>query len=380
MKPIRMVMLLIVVGLLGVACGSGTSSVLLPPPFTGGSFPLNTQDTTTYGPAWADVTTSKSDWATCFGPYALCYYANCTVASTSRGTVADCPCYSTFGTNYVDINAILNNDVYNETKTFCDNDPAACKQPNQAPVCASLSSGAFMQGADNFSTFSFYRATKEPIGLTDCTSQPGKYAGCMTAPCYNPTSAGTDDTTMIECQCPIYNGPFQVGMDNLSCNESPMVYSAAYNTAQPPPSDKCSLLSSCVPDAPEEDCGCPLETPNTTVLPPDSGVNCTTVCQEYNTCFGSGATTSGIQVGYTCDDTLCTSNKSDLLVTSCNGLQNCDVSEIFKAETAADCSCCASQLCNCDANTATLNKLKAINAAEPTSSTQCGVNGTLCGS
>ncbi len=378
MAPIKRILVLVFISFLG-ACGS-TTSPILPPPFTGGTFPLNTQQTTAYGPAWADVTTSTSDWITCKGPYALCYYANCTAKPGAYNTVANCSCFETFGTNYVDMNAILNNDVYNETKAFCANDPAACHQPNQAPVCASLASGAFMQGADAFSTFSFYRSTKEPIGLTDCTTQPALYAGCMTAPCFNPTSAGTDDTTMIECQCPTYNGPFQVGMDNLSCDEAPMIYSAAYNAAPPPPSNKCSLLSSCVPDAPEEDCGCPLETPGTTVLPVGSGVNCTTVCQEYNTCFGSGTTTSGIQVGYTCDDTLCTSNKSDLLMTSCNGLQNCDISEIFKAESAAGCSCCASQLCNCEANTSTLNKLKLINDSQPTGTTQCSVNGTLCGS
>lgn len=379
MNPIRKMVVLVLVSFLGAACGSNALPIL-PPPFTGGSFPLNTQDTTAYGPAWADVSTGASDWATCFGPYALCYYANCTVSTSSKGTVADCSCFEMYGTNYVDINAILNNDVYNETKAFCDSNPGECQKPNQAPVCASLASGDFMAGADRFSTFSFYRSTQEPIGLTDCTGQPGAYAGCMTAPCFNPTSAGVDGTTMIECQCPIYSGPFQVGMDNLSCNESPMVYSAAYNTAQPAPSAKCSLLSSCVPDAPEEDCGCPLETPGTTTIPPGSDVDCTVVCQEYNTCFGAGATTSGIQVGYTCDNTICTSDDKDLLVDSCDGLQNCDISEIFKAETAANCSCCASQLCNCEANTATLNKLRLTNDTQPDGTTQCDVNGTLCGS
>jgi len=362
------------------SCDSGPSPAL-PPPFTGGSFPLNTQMTTAYGPAWADVTTSTSDWITCFGPYALCYYANCTEKPNSYGMIANCSCYETFGTNYVDINAILNNDVYNETKTFCDANPGECHKPNQAPVCASLSSGDFMSGADRFSTFSFYRAAQEPIGSTDCTSQPALYAGCMTAPCYNPTTSGTDNTTLIECQCPTYNGPFQVGLDNLSCDDSPMIYSAAYDAAPPPSGNPCDKIDGCIPDAPEDSCGCPLETPGTTTIPAGSGVNCTTVCQEYNTCFGTGATTTNIQVGYTCDATICTSTDAPLLITACNGLQDCDLSEIFKAETAAGCSCCASQLCNCSATTATENKIFTLNAAQRTNgeTPQCDVNGTLCG-
>lgn len=372
--------LLTLVTLLGIACSN--SSPLLPAPFTGGSFPLNTQETTTYGYAWADVTTSTSDWITCFGPYALCYYANCTESPGSGGTVADCSCFVSFGTNYVDINAILNDDVYNETKAFCDSNPEECKKPNQAPVCASLASGEFMAGADRFSTFSFYRAAQEPIGSTSCVNQPGLYAGCMTAPCFDPTSAGTDaNTTMIECQCPTFNGPFQVGMDNLSCDNSPMIYSAAYDAATPP-SNPCDMIDGCVPDAPADSCGCPLETPGVTTIPAGSDVNCTTVCEEYNTCFGAGATTSDIQVGYTCDATICTSTDADLLITACNGLQNCNLSEIFKAEKAAGCSCCASQLCNCTASTATQNKILILNQAQRANgeTPQCDTNGTLCGS
>ncbi len=372
-----MLLLILLAGLSGTGCNS--SSCPLAFPFCG-SFPLNTQQTTSYGPPWADVTTSSSDWITCFGPYALCYYANCTPEFYSSGTVASCPCYEWFGTNFVDINAILNNDVYNETKAFCANDPAACQQPNQAPVCQSLISGDFMQGASRFSTFSFYRSTKEPIGLTDCTSQPGDYAGCMTSPCFGSATEGTaSGTMMIDCLCPIYNGPFQVGLDNLSCNDSPMVYSAAYNTAPPPPSSKCDLIQGCIPDAPAEDCGCGLYVPGTTVLPPDSGVDCTVVCEEYNTCKRSA---DNIQLGYTCDATLCTSTNHDLIFDACDGLQKCDLSEIFKAESAAQCSCCASQLCGCDPNTVTNKKIGTLDAEQRNlgETPQCDINGTLCGS
>lgn len=376
---------LLLVSLVGGACNrsnsNSSSDCPLPFPFCGGSFPLNTQQTTAYGLPWADVTTSSSDWITCFGPYALCYYANCT--PDPSGLTADCPCYSTFGTNFVDINAILNNDVYNETKAFCTNDPAACHTPNQAPVCQSLMSGSFMQGAVNFSTFSLYRATKEPIGLTDCTSQPGLYAGCMTAPCFGATTEDTTNgTSTIQCDCPLYDGPFQVGQNNLSCDDGDRVYSAAYNLIPPPstpPSASCEMIDGCIPDAPPENCGCALYVSSTvTTLPANSGVDCVKVCQEYDSCQGKG----NIEVGYTCDATICTSEKTDLILDACDGLQNCDLSEIFKAESAAQCSCCGSQLCGCSPNTATDHKIKTLDADQRSNgeTPQCDINGTLCGS
>ncbi len=374
-KRFQFVALLFWLSLFGASCNS--TYCPLPYPFCGGSFPLNTQQTTIYGPAWADVTTSTSDWVACFGPYALCFYANCTSSPGSDGTVADCPCFEWFGTNFVDINAILNNDVYNETKLFCGNNPGACQQPNQAPVCQAINSGTFMQGADRFSTFSFYRSVQEPIGFTDCTSQPGVYAGCMTAPCFDPTTDGADGTTLIECQCPTYNGPFQLGQDNLSCNDSPMIYSAAYNPNPPSPSSPCDRISGCVPDAPEDECGCGLYVPGVTTLPADSGVNCAVVCQEYDTCE-RGA----IELGYTCDATICTSSDGPLVLDACDGLQNCDLSEVFKAETAAQCSCCASQLCGCTPNSVTNQKIKTLDNDQRSNGEvpQCDINGTLCGS
>jgi hypothetical protein len=359
--------------------GCGGAYCVLPEPFCGSQagFTLNTQQTTAYGPAWADVVTSASDWIACYGPYALCYYANCVATPGSHNQLADCPCFEAFGTNYVDINAILNNDVYNDTVAYCATND--CTVPNAAPVCDAIISGSLMYGASTFSTFSFYRATEQPIGLTDCSSQPGRYAGCMTAPCFGQSTLGEDSTTLIQCQCPIYDGPFQVGSDNLSCDDRAKVYSAAYNVGTPtPPADKCAALGQCIPDAPVEDCGCGLYVPGTTVLPPGSDVDCVEVCNEYNTCQ---RTDTGVQLGYTCDATLCTSGNQKIIADACLGLQNCNLSEIFKAEAAADCSCCASQLCGCDANTATEFKIGSLNSQQQAdgTSTQCEINGTLCG-
>ena len=347
----------------------------LPLPFCGGDFPLNTAMTTPYGPAWANVITAPSDFLPCFGPYALCYYANCTVSAD--GKVSACPCYEWFGPNFVVINSILNADSYRATVAQCTADPASCQRTNGAPVCADINRGAFYANATRVSTFGFYRAKEEPIGTTDCTQQPGPYAGCMTAPCAGPTMSNPDGTVTIGCDCPIYTGPFQIGKNGETCNDAPKVWSAAYNTTTPP-SNPCDLVGGgCIPDAPADQCGCPLYT-SETVLPPDSGVNCATVCQEYASCLRQG---TSVQLGFTCDATLCTSQTQALVLDACLGLQTCDLSEIFKAERAADCSCCASQLCNCSANGVTSNKVYELNAAQRAEgqTPQCDVNGTLCG-
>jgi hypothetical protein len=347
----------------------------LPPPFCGGDFPLNTEMTTIYGPAWADVSLGANDFLPCFGPYALCYYANCTVSTD--GKTSSCPCYEWFGPNFVLINAILNADSYQATVSQCTADPASCQQPNGAPVCGDLNRGSFYANATRVSTFGFYRADVEPIGLTSCTQDPGPYAGCMTAPCAGPTMSNPDGSVSITCDCPIFDGPYQIGKTGLSCDDTPRVWSAAYNPNAVPP-DPCDMVpGGCIPDAPPDQCGCPLYT-STTVLPPGSGVDCGEVCQEYTGCLKSG---TQVQLGFTCDATLCTSSDNGLVFDACLGLEQCDLSEIFKAELAAGCSCCASQLCNCDANTATENKIFELDAAQRAlnETPQCDINGTLCG-
>jgi hypothetical protein len=91
----------------------------------------------------------------------------------------------------------------------------------------------------------------------------------------------------------------------------------------------------------------------------------------------------GAQAGFTCDATLCTDqcNDRDLVSTACSGLAGCDISEIVKAETAADCSCCASQLCGCDPSAETNKAISALNQQQRDRgiTPQCDINGTLCG-
>jgi hypothetical protein len=380
MKPRAIAGRALALSLLVVAttsCSDGdVSTCPLPAPFCGTSFPLNTQQTTPYGPPWVNASTGSNDWAACFGPYALCYYAEC--RPTPEGTVADCPCYDWFGTSYVQISSILNLDAYEATRSVCDADPGTCLTPNTAPVCGYINAGTFMEGVTRISTFSFYRARVEPIGVTDCTGDPGLYAGCMTSPCFgDPTPDPGDKSATIQCDCPTWDGPFQAGKSGLSCDASPLVYSAAYNP-NPPPSNPCDIVpGGCVPDAPPDSCGCPLYVPGSTMLPPDSGIDCQTVCDQYAACTDA----AGIEVGYTCDATLCTSDQRGLIVAACDGLQTCDLSEIFAAESAAGCSCCATQLCGCDATPQTDVAITATNAAQRAAgeTPQCDLNGTLCG-
>jgi hypothetical protein len=346
----------------------------LPLPFCGGDFPLNLAQTTTFGPAWADVITDPVDFLPCFGPYALCYYANC--PTNPDGTVSACECFEWFGPNFVLVNGILNADSWQATDAQCTADPASCQQRNGSPVCKDINRGDFYSNATRVSTFGFYRAAVEPIGEKDCTQMPGPYAGCMTAPCAGPVMSNPDGTVTIECECPVYDGPYQVGQSDVQCDTSPTVWSASYNTIPPP--NPCDIVAGgCIPDAPQDECGCPLYS-SSTMLPPGSDVDCDLVCQQYNTCLKSD---TEIQLGYTCDSTLCTSSTHALVFDACLGLQNCDLSEIFKAEQAAGCSCCASQLCNCEANSATENKIFALDAAQRAAgeTPQCDINGTLCG-
>src|SRR4030095_13976882 len=197
--------------------------------------------------------------------------------------------------------------------------------------------------------------------------------GCMTTACF------PSEGDLVNCVCPNADGPFQVGQEDVACSILPDSYSAAYNPnsggiVPPTPPD-----IDCFPDAganADNPIACPLYS-DTTTLPPDSGVDCTTVCEEYATCQSS----TGVELGYTCDATICTSQESGLILEACMGLELCDVAEIFDAEFAAGCRCCASQLCDCEANTVTNDEIAVLNAAQRAAgeTPQCDINGTLCG-
>lgn len=327
--------------------------------------------TTPYGPAYADVQTSSTQFLPCIGgPIALCYYSGpdpqpC--IPTENGRFADCTCFEIpYGPYFVLQTAILNAFVYQQTVAVCGEDGSLCTEPNTAPVCAVINENRLIPGADMLSAFSFACVPSEGLGQTTCTPLP--YAGCMTAPCYRTSEKG-----IVSCQCPTFTGPFQVGSNLAQCQlPAGRVWSAAYNPAE---TGTAPAPAGCIPDAPGG-FGCPLLNAGT-VLPP--GTDCAEVCREYATCI----TPARIQPGYTCDATLCTAQCSDqdLVEQACAGLSGCDITAIARLESAAGCSCCASQLCGCTPSILTnraigdLNRLQAARGIP----SQCAINGTLCG-
>ena len=345
----------------------------------------------TYVPAYANILLQNSNFLQCKGgPFALCYYsgpseggtgsADLSCELTPDGKFANCNCYQIpYGTYFVDINAILNYGVYLQTVATCGKDGSRCQhQPNMAPVCNYINNQTLIPGADLLSAFSFDCIPTNGLGITNCEQAP--YAGCMTAPCYR--TSDTAKTGIVQCSCPVYNGPYQVGEDYQECTlGDDLVWSAAYN---PNGTGTTPVTTGCFPDAPGA-LGCPLLPRQTNPYVPPAGISCTKVCQEYATC-----SSKGIQAGYTCDSTLCTAqcDDRDLSSQACAGLTTdgriasaCDISEIAKTEEAAQCSCCASQLCHCNANTPTQQAIYDLNALQRDRgiTPQCDQNGTLCG-
>jgi hypothetical protein len=241
-------------------------SKLHPPSTTNTPFELTKCWTTVYGPAQADVivvppnatvaaATSSPNMLSCQGgAYALCFFSGppgiisggkqalpCTLRP--GGLVADCTCqYYSSGTYYVDMNGILNQGAYYQTVSQCGPEGAGCRNivscppgtqcpssPSQAQVCTYVNNQPLGNPANSFypkaqviSTFSF--AMSPPNGPYKLATKPpacnGKYAGCMTAACKFadgslPSSHHNGDA--IQCECPVYDGDYQVGADGQSC-------------------------------------------------------------------------------------------------------------------------------------------------------------------
>lgn len=217
------------------------------------AFRVNTLPTTPYGPPWADVIMQKSNFLECKGAaIALCYYSGpgpTTPCIPDGLGIANCTCYEIpSGESYlVDINAILNLDVYLKTAAKCGKQGERCRPtgPLEAPVCDAINNNVLIPGADLISTFSLYlekRAVAEKdreffIFPTLCPS--ASYAGCMTAPCKR--TGKTDPNTnlpLVQCGCPTYTGPYQVGkkIPQEECVlKGNYVWSAAYFVPSPTP-------------------------------------------------------------------------------------------------------------------------------------------------
>ncbi|MFO1423128.1 MAG: hypothetical protein U1F70_05670 [Candidatus Competibacteraceae bacterium] len=409
-------------------------------------YTFNDTKTTLFGPAYANVWTSPPNFLQCMPPtgrkfsYALCYYSGpngptgnnpdnpslpCTLSP--NGVVANCSCYeiSTDGISpkipyFVDIHAISNLDIYQETVEACGKEGEKCAATDRdPPVCDAINTNLLVPGADLISVFSpiYIRNYFNQGGgnSTECRDKDaGIYAGCMTAPCYRTGEKDAQGRNLVECKCPVFNGPYQIGQANQNCNanEPPPsiatsrgeeslarggnnVWSAAFNPAGGPIEIPAGA---CVPDLPG-DKGCGLFDPHKDygkIIDP-AGALCTNVCAAYG---ASNVNNSDTQVGYACDATLCTtlgigqesnpnfppprSDQVDLLGAACGGIQNINgMKEIMLVEALAKCSCCASQVCGCgNINQPTNQAILGLNQQQRAVGIQpqCDLNGTLCGS
>jgi len=229
-------------------------------------------------PPRADEFEATTNFLACRGNgYALCYYSGPTGHQPTRpGTTAPslpcnpagpaaaaCVCYALPGGvyeseltwNYVEVGSILNPQVRSETMEQCEEDGSNClnmvnlhgicrtaegviaeaEECQEAPVCSYLGNAEAgipqtlypeREDVTLISTFSFAYSDVHMLGSHDCTDTPyHQYAGCMTAPCTQ------DEDGLTTCECPLYEGPYQVGQDYsaLQCNISPNVWSAAYH-------------------------------------------------------------------------------------------------------------------------------------------------------
>jgi hypothetical protein len=210
-------------------------------------FRYNKLWTTKYGPAAADVVIGPSNMLSCKPPggqdlsYALCYYSGPAVAVGAAGNPAlpcvlskdgksaTCSCYKLSTTEYptqpykVDINAILNRDVFLRTVKACGQDGAGCGGTSSvtAPACMAVANGTMIPGRKTISVFSpvkiqRYPASSSGANSTSCSS--GKYAGCMTAPCTDMGNKDSSGNPVVACQCPVYDGVHQIGQGDAPCD------------------------------------------------------------------------------------------------------------------------------------------------------------------
>jgi hypothetical protein len=426
-----------------------------------GKFRFNDRMTTPFGPAYADIWTHLQNFLACKPPigrpftYALCLYSGPAIGTpgltndstavnpplpcrlSADGRSADCTCYALSTEEYppyipyfVDINAILNLDLYLRTVGACGHEGENCAPRqlrsyswwNDAPICRAANTGRVMPGSDLISVFSTVKSTDYATGAspnsTSCTT--GKYAGCMTAPCHHTGKRDGAGNELVQCHCPVYDGPFEISQAGVPCDANDLtppaerskrlmppevyVWSAAHNPAlnhgsiDPP-------ATGCLPDAPDGK-GCPLYSLGTQYPVTKDSPLCREVCEAYRHGISQSrapesSVPRGVQAAYTCDAVLCTTlgigqsappphdppRKAALLRNACGGLSELSgLRAILALEEIDQVSCGASQVCGCDepgtdidadtqAVIARLNKQQEAIGIEP----QCLINGTLCG-
>ncbi len=386
-----------------------------------GRFRFNDRRTTAFGPAYADIWLHQSNFLACKPPlsrpfaYALCLYSGPAVGTpvptkgsaaanpalpcklSADGKSADCTCYALSTEQYppyvpyfVDINAILNLDLYLRTVGACGHEGENCSPRelrsyswwNDAPVCRAANAGRVIPGTELISVFSTVKSSDYATGAspnsTSCTT--GKYAGCMTAPCHYSGKRDNAGNPLVQCQCPVYDGPFELSQAGVPCDANKLtpptkqsktaapapvyVWSAAHNPALNHPAID-PPANGCLPDAPGGK-GCPLYSAQTDYPITKRSPLCREVCADYRAGIrrsSNPAAPRGIQIGYTCDAALCTTLgngqtkppkhdpllKAEILKNACGGLSELNgLRAILALEQIDQVSCGASQVCGCD--------------------------------
>jgi hypothetical protein len=239
------------------------------------TFRFNDRYTTPFGPAYADIWLVQSDFLACRPPvgrqfsYALCYFSGPAIGTpvpadgtasvnpplpcilSPEGKSANCTCYEIKTEQYppyvpyfVSINAILNLNLYLRTIAACGHDGELCSpQPptrdntwwNPAPICRAANTNSVIPGAELISVFSTLKNSDYDTGTSpnSTTCAAGKYAGCMTAPCRHTGKQDDAGNDLVECTCPVYDGPFELGQAGVPCDANELTPAAASQDASP---------------------------------------------------------------------------------------------------------------------------------------------------
>lgn len=211
------------------------------------TFNFNAMPTTPYGPAYANIAIPEKR-IPCAPPlgrphsYALCYYSGpnyptgidpsnpslpCTLSKDKVSAQCDCLLITTSGKvgeqpYYVGLDVISNLDIYKLNAETCKEDGSACaSQGIVPPVCEALNVNLLVPGADVVSVYSEalqekYYPDNDTNASTNCSD--GLYAGCMTSPCMKTGKRDASGREIVQCTCPVYKGPYQIGQANQSCD------------------------------------------------------------------------------------------------------------------------------------------------------------------
>ena len=248
------------------------------------TFRFNDRYATLFGPAYADIWLVQSDFLACRPPvgrpfaYALCYFSGPVIGTpvptdggapvnpalpcilSPDGKSANCTCYEINTEQYppyvpyfVSINAILNLNLYLRTIAVCGHDGELCSPQapirdhtwwNPAPVCRAANTNNVIPGAELISVFSTVKNSDYETGTTpnSTSCSAGKYAGCMTAPCHHTGRQDNAGNELVECTCPVYDGPFELGQAGVPCDANELTPTAAAQSASPQIRRPCRRL------------------------------------------------------------------------------------------------------------------------------------------